>query len=112
MRWAMEYGSAMVIPNIYPRKATNTSAGVKNEYETDANPFEYMFDREEFRTVMHEACPQMVFYDSLEDVPLKEHAVRTGLARTAQVRNHTWFNEIRKPVGNITLVDFPATLLE
>jgi len=112
MRWAMEQGSALVIPGIYRRKATNTSEGVRHEYEPDPIPLDYLFDREEFIATMHEACPQMVLYDSFADVPLRELAVSAGFVPTSLLKNSTWISANRKPVGNITVVEFPATIIE
>jgi hypothetical protein len=114
MRWALEHGSAIVIPRIHRRKSTNETEDIRNEYETETVPFDYLFDREELVSRLKEACPQMRVYERLEDVPFSEGAVGVSAqyVRTPGLRNASWISENRQPVGNITVIDFPGTLLE
>ncbi|KAG8163454.1 hypothetical protein KVR01_006751 [Diaporthe batatas] len=62
VRFAMQAGAALVLPQILIRDADITNYKTQN-----ATDFGYMFDTQHFLKSMQQSCPEMTIYATLED---------------------------------------------
>lgn len=63
VRFAMQAGAALVLPQILVRDDDITKYVTKT-----ANDFSYMFDTQHFYTSMQQSCPEMTIHPTLDDV--------------------------------------------
>ncbi|KAF4614316.1 hypothetical protein G7Y89_g15421 [Cudoniella acicularis] len=70
LRYGIETGATGII---MPRIQRRHDDDLANLFNAGFKPFDYFFDEEHFRSVMSTYCPQMVIYNSLEDVPHKDN---------------------------------------
>jgi hypothetical protein len=117
VRWAIEMGAGMIIPNVHPRVDSNSTKGEEtaNSYQEPAS-LSTLLDQDLFLERMEEACPQMRIYSNAEVIAQEEGPVQSvgvlGGARGKMEKSRmrevevTWITAHRAAVGNVSLVTF------
>ncbi|KAH8766701.1 hypothetical protein F5883DRAFT_77003 [Diaporthe sp. PMI_573] len=119
VRFAMQAGAALVLPQILIRDDDITNYKTQN-----ATDFSYMFDTQHFLKSMQQSCPEMTIYPTLDDVTKSsnhtsdinrvrfqaESLTGDGLIRTEVWREdfYAWLEE--EQVGPVTGKPGPAVI--